>query len=155
MKRYGRILISVVALALFLSNLTWAATPLSDERVKEAKQCGIVEVDIAKAKELINKGAVIVDVRELNEYRDGHIPGAIWAPRGLLDFLAHTWLPDKEKVYLIYCRTGGRGIISACDMKKMGYKNVFNLKGGFNAWLEAKEQVEKGEPEGMGKGVKK
>ncbi|GAB5046441.1 rhodanese-like domain-containing protein [Thermodesulfovibrio sp. TK110] len=142
-------------LLLILVNFTWAVTPLSDERVKEAQQCGINVVDINGAKELIKKGAVIVDVREYTEYVAEHIPGAIWAPRGLMDFQAFTWLPDKEKTYLIYCKTGGRGSIVTCDLKKLGYKNVYNLKGGFEAWKKAGEPVEKGEPEGMGKGIKK
>ncbi|MGB9822717.1 MULTISPECIES: rhodanese-like domain-containing protein [Thermodesulfovibrio] len=142
-------------LILLLVNFTWAGTPLSDERVKEAQQCGINVVDVKGVKELIKKGAVIVDVREYTEYVAGHIPGAIWAPRGLMDFQAFTWLPDKDKTYLIYCKTGGRGSIVACDLKKLGYKNVYNLKGGFEAWTKAGEPVEKGEPEGMGKGIKK
>lgn len=78
MKRWSKILI-VISLVLMLSNFTFAATPLSDERVKEAKQCGIQEVDVNSAKELIKKGAVILDVREYTEYVAGHIPGAIWA----------------------------------------------------------------------------
>ncbi|ACI21823.1 MULTISPECIES: rhodanese-like domain-containing protein [Thermodesulfovibrio] len=154
MKRWSKILI-VISLVLMLSNFTFAATPLSDERVKEAKQCGIQEVDVNSAKELIKKGAVILDVREYTEYVAGHIPGAIWAPRGLLDFQAYDWLPDKEKTYLVYCKTGGRGAVSSCDLKKLGYKNVYNLKGGFNAWSNSGEPVEKGEPQGMGKGIKK
>lgn len=63
--------------------------------------------------------------------------------RGLLDFQAYDWLPDKEKTYLVYCKTGGRGAVSSCDLKKLGYKNVYNLKGGFNAWSNSGEPVEK------------
>ncbi len=77
-------------LLLILVKFTWAATPLSDERVKEAQQCGINVFDINGVKELIKKGAVIVDVREYTEYVAEHIPGAIWAPRGLMDFQAFT-----------------------------------------------------------------
>ncbi|WP_051179160.1 rhodanese-like domain-containing protein [Thermodesulfovibrio thiophilus] len=155
MRRLINTLIKVSFVVLILTNFTWAATPLSDERVKEAQQCGINVVDVKGAKELIAKGAIIVDVREYPEYIDGHIPSAIWAPRGLMDFQAYNWLPDKEKTYLIYCKTGGRGSIVACDLKKLGYKNIYNLKGGFEAWQQAKEAIEKGEPQGMGKGIKK
>jgi len=72
-----------------------------------------------------------------------------------MDFQAFNCLPDKDKTYLVYCKTGGRGAIVTCDLKKLGYKNVYNLKGGFNAWKKAGEPVEKGEPAGMGKGIKK
>jgi len=106
MRRLISTLIKVSFVVLILTNFTWAATPLSDERVKEAQQCGINVVDVKGAKELIAKGAIIVDVREYPEYIDGHIPGAIWAPRGLMDFQAYNWLPDKEKTYFIYCKTG-------------------------------------------------
>lgn len=155
MKRWSKILIVISFVVLMLSNFTFAATPLSDERVKEAKQCGVQEVDVNSAKELIKKGAVILDVREYTEYVAGHIPGAIWAPRGLLDFQAYDWLPDKEKTYLVYCKTGGRGIVASCDLKKLGYKNVYNLRGGINTWINAGEPTEKGEPQGIGKGIKK
>lgn len=155
MKRCSKILFLSALFVLLLSNFTFAATPLSDERVKEAQQCGINVVDVNGAKELIKKGAIIVDVREYTEYVAEHIPGAIWAPRGLMDFQAFNWLPDKDKTYLVYCKTGGRGAIVTCDLKKLGYKNVYNLKGGFDAWKKAGEPVEKGEPAGMGKGIKK
>jgi rhodanese-related sulfurtransferase len=137
-------------------NTGFTATPLSKERVKEAKTvCGVQEVDVEGAKKLIAEGAVILDVREYTEYKAGHIPGAIWAPRGLLDFKAYEWLPDKEKTYLVYCATGGRGVVATCDLKKLGYKKVYNLKGGIAAWKEAKQPIETGEPEGPGKGMKK
>lgn len=159
MKKVRKVLVWCLGLfvALVLSYTQgYTATPLSDERVKEAKTvCGIEEVDIEGAKKLIQQGAVILDVRELSEYRNGHIPGAIWTPRGLLDFKAYEWLPDKEKLYLVYCQTGRRGSIATCDLKKLGYKRVYHLKGGFKAWSEAGQPVEKGEPEGMAKGVKK
>ncbi len=155
MRKVSQTLAVLSLILLILSSYALAATPLSDERVKEAKQCGVQEVDVAKAKELIAKGAVVLDVREYPEYVAGHIPGAVWTPRGLLDFKADEWLPDKEKIYLVYCKTGGRGIVSSCDLKKIGYKNVYNLKGGFDAWTKAGEPMEKGEPVGMGKGIKK
>ncbi|GAQ95037.1 rhodanese-related sulfurtransferase [Thermodesulfovibrio aggregans] len=155
MRSLTRSFLIIGAILIMLFNLTWAATPLSDERVKEAKQCGIQEVDVKGAKDLIAKGAIILDVREYTEYIAGHIPGALWTPRGLMDFKADEWIPDKDKVYLVYCKTGGRGAIVTCDLKKLGYKNVYNLKGGFDVWIKAGETVEKGEPQGMGKGIKK
>lgn len=155
MKKAATSMFLVGLVVLLLFNFSFAATPLSDERVKEAKQCGVQEVDVNAAKELINKGAIVLDVREYTEYVAGHIPGALWTPRGLIDFRAYDWLPDKEKTYLVYCKSGGRGIIVSCDLKKLGYKNVYNLKGGYDAWVNAGEPTQKGEPQGMGKGIKK
>ncbi|QER41606.1 rhodanese-like domain-containing protein [Thermodesulfobacterium sp. TA1] len=158
--KVGKSILSWVLSLLVFTFLTvstgFTGTPLSDERVKEAKTvCGVQEVDVEGAKKLIANGAILLDVREYTEYKAGHIPGAIWAPRGLLDFKAYEWLPDKEKVYLVYCKTGGRGVVAACDLKKLGYKNVYNLKGGFDGWKEAKQPIETGEPEGFAKGIKK
>ncbi|MCS7203159.1 MAG: rhodanese-like domain-containing protein [Thermodesulfovibrio sp.] len=153
--RGGRVTLLVGLVILFLTNYVFAATPLSEERVKEAKQCGIQEIDISGAKQLIKKGAILLDVREYTEYTAGHLPDALWTPRGLIDFRAYEWLPDKEKIYIVYCKSGARGTIVTCDLKKLGYKNVYNLKGGYDAWVNAGEPVEKGEPQGMGKGIKK
>lgn len=153
-----KIWILVILLSFFIYlplNLTFAATPLSDERVKEAQKCGIQEVDVKGAKDLITKGAIILDVREYTEYIAGHIPNALWTPRGLMDFKAYEWLPDKDKIYLVYCKTAGRGAIVTCDLKKLGYKNVYNLKGGYDSWVNSKESIEKGEPQGTGKGIRK
>lgn len=132
----------------------YSLTPLAEKKIKEAKTC-VHNVTVQEAKELIKNGAVILDAREYPEYTAGHIPGAIWAPRGLIDFQAPTWFPDKDKTYLVYCKTGGRGVIVAYELKELGYNNVVNLEDGFNAWEKAGEPVEKGAPEGPGKGMKK
>lgn len=70
MKKYLKSFLIIGAILLLFANFTWSATPLSDERVKEAGQCGINVVDVNAAKELIKKGAVIVDVRESPEQQD-------------------------------------------------------------------------------------
>ncbi|HHS48795.1 MAG TPA: sulfurtransferase [Desulfurella acetivorans] len=151
-------LVVLLALTGFLGlapiKCAYSATPLSEKKVKEAKTC-VHNVSVQEAKELIKSGSIVLDAREYPEYADGHIPGAIWAPRGLIDFQAPAWLPDKNKSYLVYCRSGGRGVVVACELKELGYNNVVNLEGGFNAWAKAGEPIEKGAPEGPGKGMKK
>ncbi|WP_025209210.1 rhodanese-like domain-containing protein [Hippea sp. KM1] len=127
-----------------------AGTPVSKRKMEIAKQ-HIQQVSVQEAANM--KGAIFVDVRSLPEYKAGHVPGAVWAPRGLLDFKALKWFPDKTKTYIVYCKTGGRGSISTYDMVQLGYK-AYNLKGGFLAWKKAGEPIEKGAPKGMGKGVK-
>ncbi len=154
MKRF----LVLFALVSFLASLpvkyAYSLTDLAEKKIKEAKTC-VHNVSVQEAKDLIQKGYIVLDAREYPEYAAGHIPGAIWAPRGLIDFQAPTWFPDKNKAYLVYCKTGGRGVIVAYELKELGYNNVVNLEGGFDAWEKAGEPTEKGAPEGPGKGVKK
>jgi len=154
MKRFLVLLALISFIASMPLKYAYSATALSEKKIQEAKKY-VRSVSVQEAKDLIQKGYVILDVAEYPEYAAGHIPGAIWAPRGLIDFQAPTWFPDKNKSYLVYCRTGGRGVIVAYELKELGYNNVVNLEGGFNAWVKAGEPTEKGAPEGMGKGVKK
>jgi rhodanese-related sulfurtransferase len=83
------------------------------------------------------QGAVLVDVREADEFAEGHVPGAINIPRGLLEFVIYRRLgyPDKavdtnQKIYL-QCASGGRCTLAAESLKKIGFTNVvaaiFNL----------------------------
>ncbi|WP_051904467.1 rhodanese-like domain-containing protein [Hippea jasoniae] len=136
-----------IATTVTFSATSIAGTPVSTKKIKIARQ-HIEQVTPQKAYEM--KGVVFVDVRSYVEYKKGHIPHAIWAPRGLLDFKALKWFPDKSKTYIVYCKTGGRGSISTYDMVQLGYK-AYNLKGGFLAWKKAGLPIEKGEPKGLGK----
>lgn len=115
--------------------------------VSEAKAI-IDEVDVQKAKELINDGYKPLDVRESYEYLAGTIPMSKHVARGILevkcdvDFPAHD--PDMEdpsKCWLVFCQAGGRGALATYTMKKMGFKNVVNLAGGFLAWKEAEKDI--------------
>lgn len=85
--------------------------------------------------------AVILDVRKLSEYEEGHIKGAV-----LLDYLdtdafkAGIEKLDKSKTYYIYCRSGRRSHNAALLMKEKGFK-VFDMKGGFTEWKAAGKPV--------------
>ncbi len=150
-----RFFVSMVAACMFIFTASfgaYAATPVSKKKIEIAKQ-HIQQVVAQEAAKM--KGVVFVDVRSLPEYKAGHVPGAVWAPRGLLDFKALKWFKDKSKIYIVYCKTGGRGSISTYDMVQLGYNKAYNLKGGFLAWKKAGLPVKKGAPAGMGKGVKK
>lgn len=74
----------------------------------------------------------IIDVREPQEFEDGHIPGAKLIPLGQLDSRYQEIDPDQQAV--IVCRSGGRSSV-ACDfLARAGYQNIHNLMGGMNAW---------------------
>jgi rhodanese-related sulfurtransferase len=78
------------------------------------------------------KGMMILDVRTGKEYERGHIPGAVHVP--LSDVGARIKKVKKEKELVVYDQTGIRSIWAIKRLMGMGYKNLYNLKGGFNAW---------------------
>ncbi len=104
----------------------------------------IHEVALAEADAAIRAAAVLLDVREADEFHAGHIAGAINIPRGLLEFKlsADPELCSRDLNILLYCKTGGRAALAACALQAMGYRQVQSLAGGLDAWLAAgKAQV--------------
>lgn len=104
----------------------------------------IHEVALAEADAAIRAAAVLLDVREADEFHAGHIAGAINIPRGLLEFKLSAdpeWCARDLNI-LLYCKTGGRAALAACALQAMGYRQVQSLAGGLDAWLAAgKAQV--------------
>ena len=80
-----------------------------------------------------NTDIVILDVREQNEYDEGHIPGAILIPYTEIENKAESMIPDKNKEILVYCRSGRRSKIAAESLVKLGYTNVKEF-GGIIDW---------------------
>mgnify|MGYP003503451472 FL=1 len=104
----------------------------------------IHEVALAEADAAIRAAAVLLDVREADEFHAGHIAGAINIPRGLLEFKlsADPELCSRDLNILLYCKTSGRAALAACTLQAMGYRQVQSLAGGLDAWLAAgKAQV--------------
>jgi adenylyltransferase/sulfurtransferase len=79
----------------------------------------------------------VVDVRERDEFVQGHIPGAVFIPRGFLELQIEQHQPDREQAVVLYCAGGVRSALAARNLKEMGYKNVISLIGGFNGWKNA------------------
>ena len=80
------------------------------------------------------KSHVIVDVRESDEWRQGHLEGAVPLPRGFLEIKVETAIPDKNAPIIAYCAGGVRSLLAGKILKEMGYQNVASMTGGFNAW---------------------
>ncbi len=78
------------------------------------------------------KGIMLLDVRSDREYAQGHIPGAVHVPLPEIGDRVKKLKKDKELV--VYCRNGNQSIWAIKRLMGMGYKNLYNLKGGFNAW---------------------
>jgi sulfur-carrier protein adenylyltransferase/sulfurtransferase len=83
------------------------------------------------------KGYVVVDVREKEEYRDGHLDGALSLPRGFLEIRVEETIPDKSTPIIAYCGGGTRSLLAAKQLKEMGYSEVISMSGGYNGWKNA------------------
>jgi rhodanese-related sulfurtransferase len=88
--------------------------------------------------------AVLVDIREPEEaQQNGHIEGAVPAPRGMLEFWADPASPyhrpefDPGKRVILYCASGGRSALSCSGLGELGYRRIAHLDGGLKAWKEA------------------
>jgi sulfur-carrier protein adenylyltransferase/sulfurtransferase len=82
-------------------------------------------------------GYTLVDVREKEEYREGHLPGALSVPRGFLDMRIEEVVPDKAAPLVLYCAGGTRSLLAGRTLKEMGYTNIVSMSGGFGAWKGA------------------
>lgn len=86
---------------------------------------------------------VLVDVREADEWRSGHVPDAIHVPRGFLEMQAEQKLPDKDAPLIVYCAGGNRSALATATLKSMGYSDVRHMSGGFTGWRDAGLKVVK------------
>ncbi len=97
----------------------------------------IPEVSAQQVNELLKnngKSPVMLDVRESDEWRQGHLEGAIALPRGFLEIKVESAVPDKNSPIIAYCAGGVRSLLAAKVMKEMGYQNVSSMAGGYAAW---------------------
>lgn len=78
-----------------------------------------------------NKGARLVDVREDDEWRAGHVQGAVHLGKGVIERDVERVFPDKNVELHLYCGGGYRSALAADNLQKMGYKNVYSVDGGF------------------------
>ena len=94
-----------------------------------------VNITAEEAKKIMDteEGYVILDVREQDEYDAGHIPGAILIPYTQIDAKANEMLPDKNRLILVYCRSGRRSKIAAEALAELGYTNIKEF-GGILDW---------------------
>jgi sulfur-carrier protein adenylyltransferase/sulfurtransferase len=95
----------------------------------------IAEVDAGGARDLIDeRDPLVVDVREQDEWDEGHIPGAIHIPRGFLESRIERAAPDSTRPVLLYCSAGNRSAFAAKTLTELGYEDVASLAGGFTDW---------------------
>ena len=112
-----------------------------------AAKAHVTEVPLDVADAAIRDADVLIDVREESEFAAGHIPGAVHASRGMLEFKLSSTpaLQSRDLKMVVYCKTSGRAALAAQTMRDMGYLNVQSLAGGFDAWKAADKPVVKPE----------
>jgi molybdopterin/thiamine biosynthesis adenylyltransferase/rhodanese-related sulfurtransferase len=96
----------------------------------------ISELDAAEARELLAgpDAPLLVDVRERDEWVEGHIPGAVHVPRGHLESRIEQVVPDRSRPLVLYCAGGARSAFAAKTLEELGYESVASLAGGFTDW---------------------
>jgi phage shock protein E len=94
----------------------------------------IREVSAKEASGEQAKGAVLVDVREMEEFAAGHAKGALHLSKGVIELKIEDAVPDPSTPIICYCGGGSRSALAADNLRKMGYTNVASMAGGFRDW---------------------
>ena len=96
----------------------------------------IEEIPSTTAQELLTSSEppLFLDVRETDEWEEGHIPGAVYVSRGRLEQQIEGLVPDKSRPLVVYCSAGSRSAFAAKSLEELGYEDVVNLAGGFSDW---------------------
>ena len=103
-------------------------------KIAEDARSRVKEISVAETRERIKNGAVLIDVREDNEFNAGHADGAKHLGRGVIERDIVGQIPDKNTEVILYCGGGYRSALAADNLGKMGYTNVFSMIGGWTAW---------------------
>lgn len=96
----------------------------------------IREVTTAEADQLLDDGAVLLDVREADEFEQGAVPGSVFLPRGHLESQVEGRLTDKDRPVVVMCAGGVRSAFAARTLQELGYTDVTSMIGGFNRWKD-------------------
>ena len=100
----------------------------------KAVRTEITEVSTEEAEALKAKGALFLDVRELDEYEQGAIPEAFHIPRGTLETSVEGRIPDRDTQLVVFCAGGVRSALAAKSLQDLGYGKVVSMDGGFDRW---------------------
>lgn len=109
----------------------------TSKNILDEARSSIKQIDIDEARRMLEQpGTVLIDVRESDEWRQGHIPQAIAIPRGFLELRVEEKVPERKTPVILQCASGTRSLLAARALRELGYENLYNLTGGFNAWKD-------------------
>lgn len=118
--------------------------PKSVTEMVDRAKAKVTRIDMKEFKQVLDskKDITVIDVRERSEYADGHVPGAINLPRGVIEFKIWPYVgyPEKtdmnKRIYL-YCKTGGRVSLAAKSLQDLGFTNLIVVDMQFADWQAA------------------
>ena len=117
-------------------------SPSGAELLRQIKS-RIDEVDPAIAREQASNGAVLIDIRESEEWAAGHIPGAKHVPKSYLESRIEGAVPDRSRHVILYCASGNRSAWATRTLlEDLGYEHVESMTGGFTLWKDRGYEVE-------------
>ena len=117
-------------------------SPSGPEFIRQIK-AGISEIDPAAVHELVGNGVALVDVRETDEWAQGHLPGAKHVPRGYLEQRIEGVVPDRAQRVILYCASGNRSALAAHTLgAELGYEHVESMTGGITLWKDRGYEVQ-------------
>ncbi|WP_321348246.1 rhodanese-like domain-containing protein [uncultured Draconibacterium sp.] len=158
MKKIGVVILLMIGMVSVLSAQETKVYSGYKELVAAAKQ-EIDAIEVLGLHEKYVEGLksrkpdyILIDVRTKDEYQAGHIPGAYLVQRGVLE--SHIaketiWedfkhaMPKKDDTIILYCRSGSRSALATKTLMMLGYKHVYSLDGGWNAWHEEYPKLER------------
>jgi len=117
-------------------------SPSGAEVLRQIKS-RIDEVDPAVVREQIDNGAVVIDVRETDEWSAGHLPGAKHVPKSYIETRIEGAAPDRSQHVILYCQSGNRSAWAARTLlEDLGYEHVESMTGGITLWKDRGYEVE-------------
>ena len=117
-------------------------SPSGAEVLRQIKS-RIDEVDPSAVREQLGNGALVIDVREPEEWGTGHIPGAKHVPKSYLESRVEGAAPDRAQHVILYCQSGNRSAWAARTLiEDLGYEHVESMTGGFTLWKDRGYEVD-------------
>jgi rhodanese-related sulfurtransferase len=117
-------------------SLTW-------QKLIEKVKGEIKEITSEELNQQINQGKItVIDIRENEELRTGHLPNAIFIPRGFLELRIEATEPERDQAICLYCGGGNRSALAARSLQELGYSKVFSLEGGISRWIRENRRIE-------------
>ena len=108
-------------------------------KLVDEERAHVKELSIEQARERLarNPQALLMDVREDSEWEKGRAAQAVHLGKGVLERDLESMVPDLDREIIMYCGGGFRSVLTASVAQRMGYRNVYSLKGGYKALVQA------------------
>ena len=107
---------------------------LCDQAKKEIEEITADDLSIMQKS---GESFALIDVREREESNHGMIPNAVAIPRGIVELSIDQVTTDKDHKIVLFCAGGNRSALAAWMLKKMGFRNVISLAGGYRGWMQS------------------